>query len=121
VIRLATAARSGIGLAATALVACFATGRAAYDAMSPEQQHFASEVLARFTPDTTPDEISAVLGPPYRQTPGKLYWRRPGAGDTERVDVYFLNDRIFMVRYMGSSPIWVWELKAEGDRLVASE
>ena len=86
--------------------------------MTLEQREFADHVLARFTPETTREEIEAVLGPSYRQTPGKLYWRRPGAGESERIDVYVLNERIFKIRYMSISPIWGYDLNAEGNRLV---
>ena len=109
-----------LNLVAAVLLGC-STGKDAYDAMTPEQRHFATEVLARFTPTTTPEEISAVLGPPYRRSPGKLYWRRPGAGNRERFDAYFLDGRLFKIRYMSLSPMWGWDLNAQGDRLVPAD
>lgn len=97
------------------------TGQEAYAKMTPEQQSFTDEVLARFTPSTTVEEIEAILGPAEQTTPGRRRWKRPGGSDTEGVQVYWAGEQIFMVRYMSIvSPMWAYEfrLDEDGKRLV---
>ncbi|MDX1545652.1 MAG: hypothetical protein R3247_01610 [Rhodothermales bacterium] len=94
-------------------------GGDAYALMTPEQRAFADS-LAQFTPASSAADLMAVLGQPYRNTPGKLYWRRPGAGENERVDVYLLDGRVGRIRYLSVSPMWVWQLEAQGGQLIPS-
>ncbi len=105
-------------LASSGLAACFPRGDDALAQMTPEQREYATEVLANIDPAATGSELRETLGEPIRRTPGKLYFRRPGAGEGERVDVYFMNGRIGRIRYVCADPMWMWELNARGGRLV---
>lgn len=105
-------------LAALGMAACFPRGDDALTQMTPEQREYATEVLGTIDPGATEAELRETLGAPIRRTPGKLYFRRPGAGEGERVDVYFMNGRIGRIRYVSADPMWMWELNASGGRLV---
>jgi len=91
------------------LASCVATGDKALALMTPDQREFAESVLASIPMGSSPEEVSAVLGEPYRNTPGKFFWRREGGEESERIDGYFQEGKLFKIRFVSVDPIFGWE------------
>lgn len=82
----------------------------ALEKMTLEQKNFATKTLTHFTTETTFEDISKVLGEPYRGTANSPQWHGPGGGINDVVEADFIDGTLFQICYRQMFPFFKWKI-----------
>jgi hypothetical protein len=96
------------------------TGKAALDAMSPEQRAIAGRLTA-LKPGAPLDELNAILGQPMENRDVLVRWKGPVTPEKTRILAQLPDKKLNKLTYMALDLSWSWTIQSDGTRMVVVE